>query len=103
MNSITLDEDEIIAINSFVKEITENIITEGVLFFPLIDENNNVKINIIVIRNISLPYINKLLGTYSIPRQSTKLKEIEKIVMKYNILFQQKRLSFKVTIYENIV
>jgi len=97
MNSILLEDDEIIAINSFVYEISENIITDGVLFFPYKDFNNNISIKIIVIRNISLQYTTKVLGTNTIPKRSTKLKEISTIVSKYNTLFKGKRLSFEIT------
>ena len=97
MNSIVLDEDEIIVINSFVNEISENIITEGVLLFPYCDVDGNNAIKVIVIRDISLQYTTKVLGRNNIPMRSTKLKEIDKITAKYNILFKDRRLSFEVT------
>lgn len=97
MNSIILDEDEIIAINSFVNEIKDNIITDGVLIFPYSDINGNVNLKVIVIRNISLQYVYRALGIRTIPKRSTKLKEIDEIVNKYNILFDKRRLSFEIT------
>ena len=97
MNSIMLDDDEAIAINAFINEVSDNILTDGILLFPFYDNNNQVTLNVIVIRNISLQYTYKILGSNTIPMRSTKLKEIDGIVSKYNMLFNNKRLSFKVT------
>ena len=95
MESVILSEEEILCIQSFIKEASDIPMVECVYLVSFLDNNTKHEhIDVIAIQNQSLYYNGKLIGKETMRNIDNELNNLEKTIKKYRKQFENGRLSF---------
>lgn len=95
MESIILSKEEILCIQSFIKEVSNIPMIECVYLVSFLDNNTKHEhIDVIAIQNQSLYYNGKLTGKETTRNIDTELNNLKKTIKKYRKQFENSRLSF---------
>lgn len=95
MESIILSSEEILYIQSFIKEVSDIPMVECVYLVSFLDnKTKQERIDVIVIQNQSLYYNGKLTGKETMRNIDNELNNLEKTIKKYRKQLEKGRLSF---------
>lgn len=95
MESIILSKEEILCIQSFIKEVSNIPMIECVYLVSFLDNNTKHEhIDVIAIQNQSLYYNGKLTGKETMRNIDTELNNLKKTIKKYRKQFENGRLFF---------
>lgn len=95
MESIILSSEEILCIQSFIKEVSDIPMVECVYLVSFLDnKTKQERVDIITIQNQSLYYNGKLIGKETMRKIDNELNNLEKTIKKYRKQLENGRLSF---------
>ena len=95
MESIILSEEEILCIQSFIKEVSDIPMVECVYLVSFLDnKTKQERVDVNAIQNQSLYYNGKLTGKETMRNVDDELNNLEKIIKKYRKQFKNGKVSF---------